>query len=48
MKVQIYDFLKHGILSDYDGLLGLDFFEDSIFTIDMKNQTIEVKKGKSA
>ncbi|MCL2073914.1 MAG: retroviral-like aspartic protease family protein [Marinilabiliaceae bacterium] len=44
MKVQVYDFIKHGILSDYDGLLGLDFFEDTEFTINMKNQTIEVKK----
>jgi hypothetical protein len=42
MKVQIYDFLKHGIMSDYDGLLGLDFFENTAFRIDMKNQTIEV------
>jgi hypothetical protein len=24
MKVQMYDFLKHGIMSDYDGLLGLE------------------------
>jgi len=42
MKVQIYDFLKHGILSDYDGLLGLDFFKNTKFCIDLKNQTIEV------
>jgi len=42
MKVQMYDFYKHGILSDYDGLLGLDFFENTKFCIDMKNQTIEV------
>jgi len=42
MKIQIYDFHKHGILSDYDGLLGLDFFENTKFCIDMKNQTIEV------
>ena len=42
MKVQIYDFIKHGILSDYEGLLGLDFFENTKFCIDMKNQTIEV------
>jgi len=42
MKVQIYDFHKHGILSDYDGLLGLDFFENTEFRINMKNQTIEV------
>jgi predicted aspartyl protease len=42
LNVQIYDFHKHGILSDYDGLLGLDFFENTKFCIDMKNQTIEV------
>ena len=44
MKVQMYDFLKHGILSDYDGVLGLDFFENTKFCIDMKNQTIEVEE----
>ena len=43
MKVQVYDCLKHAILSDYDGLLGLDFLEDTEFTVNMKNQTIEVK-----
>jgi len=42
MKVQMYDFFKHGILSDYDGILGLDFFENTEFRINMKNQTIEV------
>jgi len=42
MKVQIYDFLVQGIISDYDGLLGLDFFENTEFHIDMKKQTIEV------
>ena len=41
--VQAYDFLAHGILSDYDGVLGIDFFENTEFTINMKNQTIEVK-----
>jgi len=46
MKVQMYDFLKHGILSDYDGLLGLDFFKNTVFTIDMDEQTIEVKSKK--
>ena len=44
LSVQVYDFLAHGILSDYDGVLGLDFFENTKFCIDMKNQTIEVKK----
>ena len=43
MTVQIYDFLAHGIISDYEGVLGLDFFEDTVFTINMINQTIEVK-----
>ena len=43
MKVQMYDFLKRGVISDYDGVVGLDFFEGTEFTINMKNQTIEVK-----
>ena len=43
MKVQMYDFLKRGVISDYDGVLGLDFFKNTEFTIDMVNQTIEVK-----
>ena len=42
VPVQLYDYLVHGIVSDYDGVLGLDFFEGTKFTIDMKNQTIEV------
>jgi predicted aspartyl protease len=42
IPVQVYDFMKHGILSDYDGMLGLDFFEDTVLTIDMKNCTVEI------
>jgi hypothetical protein len=45
MKVQMYDFLKRGVLSEYDGMLGLDFFENTEFRINMKNQTIEVIKN---
>ncbi len=26
-QIQVYDFLAHGIFSDYNGLLGLDFLE---------------------
>ena len=44
LKVQVYDFLAHGILSDYDGVLGLDFFENTKFCIDMTEQTIELVK----
>ena len=40
--VQVYDFLAHGILSDYDGVLGIDFFENTRFCIDMNHQTIEI------
>ena len=40
--IQVYDFLAHGILSDYDGLLGLDFFENTVLRIDLKNNTIEI------
>ena len=36
MPVLAYDFLSHGILSDYEGVLGIDFFENTEFTINMK------------
>ena len=39
-QVQIYDFLDHGIFSDYNGLLGLDFFEGIKFCIDTKLNVI--------
>jgi hypothetical protein len=43
--VQVYDFLSHGIFSDYNGVLGLDFFKDTKFCIDMKKNTITVMKN---
>ena len=45
--VQVYDYLAHGILSDYDGVLGIDFFKNTKFTIDMINQTIEILEVKN-
>jgi predicted aspartyl protease len=42
VSIQVYDFLAHGILSDYDGILGLDFFENTTFTIDMQANTIAI------
>lgn len=33
-QIQVYDFLSHGIFSNYDGLLGLDFLEGTKFCID--------------
>ncbi|GHV11314.1 hypothetical protein FACS1894162_6650 [Bacteroidia bacterium] len=42
--IQLYDFLAHGILSDYDGVLGLDFFENTVLCIDLKENTITVSE----
>ena len=39
-QVQVYDFLAHGIFSDYNGLLGLDFLEGTKFCIDTKIDVI--------
>lgn len=39
-QIQVYDFLAHGIFSDYNGLLGLDFLEGTKFCIDMNLNTI--------
>jgi predicted aspartyl protease len=37
--IQVYDFLAHGVLSDYHGLLGLDFFEGETICFDFsKNE----------
>lgn len=41
-QIQVYDFLAHGIFSDYNGLLGLDFFEGTKFCIDTKLNTINI------
>lgn len=44
--VQAYDFLTHGIVSDYNGLLGIDFFEGYKFCIDMTTNELTItKKG---
>ena len=42
-QIQVYDFLAHGIFSNYDGLLGLDFLEGKDFCIFLNKKIIEVK-----
>jgi predicted aspartyl protease len=42
MKIQVYDFIAHGIFSNYDGLLGLDFLEGRNFCIDTINNTLTI------
>ena len=41
-QIQVYDFLSHGIFSDYNGLLGLDFLETTTFCIDTRENTITI------
>lgn len=41
-NVQVYDFIAHGIFSNYDGLLGLDFFEGKKFCIDTKKNQLSI------
>jgi predicted aspartyl protease len=43
-QIQVYDFLAHGIFSDYNGLIGLDFLEGQKFCIDLKLNTITLTK----
>ena len=42
LKIQVYDFLAHGIFSNYDGLLGLDFFEGKNLCIDTVSDEISI------
>lgn len=42
VQVQVYDFLAHGILSDYDGVIGLDFLQDHKVCIDFRTSGIIV------
>ena len=41
-QIQVYDFIAHGIFSDYNGLLGLDFLEVTKFCIDTHENTISL------
>ena len=41
-EVQVYDFLVHGITSDYDGVIGLDFLREHKFCIDILKGEVSV------
>jgi hypothetical protein len=41
--VQVYDFLAHGVTSDYDGVLGLDFLKNRKICIDFESFILSVK-----
>jgi hypothetical protein len=41
-EVQVYDFLAHGISSDYDGVIGLNFLREHKFCIDISKGEVSV------
>ena len=41
-QIQVYDFMAHGIFSDYNGLLGIDFLEGLNFCINTVENTITI------
>ena len=42
--VQAHDFVAYGLVSDYNGLLGIDFFEGYKFCIDMATNELTLHK----
>jgi hypothetical protein len=41
-EVQVYDFLAHGITSEYDGVVGLNFLKGHKFCVDLLKGEISV------
>ena len=41
-EVQVYDFLAHGITSDYDGVVGLNFLREHKFCVDILKGEVSV------
>ena len=42
-EVQVYDFLAHGITSDYDGVIELNFLREHKFCIDILKGEVSVE-----
>jgi hypothetical protein len=42
-EVCAYDFLSFHLITDFDGLLGLDFFEDHKLCIDFRNDLLTIQ-----
>ena len=43
-NVQVYDFIAHGITSNYDGVLGLDFLRKRKFCLDLTKGEITIQE----
>ncbi len=46
-EVQVYDFIAHGISSDYDGVIGLNFLKEHKFCIDFVKCELSVEAGSA-
>ena len=46
IEINSYDFLGNGLFSDFEGLLGLDFFDGVKFCVDMDEQGITIQNKK--
>jgi predicted aspartyl protease len=44
IEICAYDFLAYHLITDFDGVLGLDFFENIKFCIDMQHNVITTLK----
>lgn len=43
IEICAYDFFAHHVLTDFDGVLGLDFFKNMKFCIDMKKNEVTLQ-----
>jgi Aspartyl protease len=46
-EITSYDFLEKSILSPYQGVLGLDFFDQTILTIDFINSQVWLQESEN-
>lgn len=44
-EILTYDFFQKGLLSPHDGVLGLDFFKNTVLTIDFQKFEVRVEAG---
>ena len=44
VEVRAYDFFAYHLLTDFDGVLGLDFFQDTKFCVDLSKNVITIQK----
>lgn len=42
-EICVYDFLTYHLITDFDGLLGLDFFEDHQLCIDFRSSVLTIQ-----